>query len=120
MAEEFVITGIGMVCASGTGKEMFWDALINSRTGLKNIARFDTGGRKSHLGGEVPDFDLDAVFPDRRFRRAADVSKYCLASSKLAIDAAVGALLCCSAFAGGAGDGLARRVRNFSREFHTA
>jgi len=86
MAEEFVITGIGMVCASGTGKEMFWDALINSRTGLKNITRFDTGGRKSHLGGEVPDFDLDAVFPDRRFRRAADVSKYCLASSKLAID----------------------------------
>jgi len=86
MAEEFVITGIGMVCASGTGKETFWDALINSRTGLKNITRFDTGGRKSHLGGEVPDFDLDAVFPDRRFRRAADVSKYCLASSKLAID----------------------------------
>jgi len=32
MAEEFVITGIGMVCASGTGKETFWDALINSRT----------------------------------------------------------------------------------------
>ena len=120
MAEEFVITGIGMVCASGTGKEMFWDALINSRTGFKNITRFDTGGRKSHLGGEVPDFDLDAVFPDRRFRRAADVSKYCLASSKLAIDDAGLDPYIWDGSKAGLVVGVTHCAINYSREFHAA
>ena len=120
MAEEFVITGIGMVCASGTGKETFWDALINSRTGLKNITRFDTEGRKSHLGGEVPDFDLDAVFPDKRFRRAADVSKYCLASSKLAIDDAGLDPYIWDGSKAGLVVGVTHCAINYSREFHAA
>lgn len=129
MAEEFVITGIGMVCASGTGKETFWDTLINSRTGFKNITRFDTGGRNSHLGGEVPDFDLDAVFspikafgdmPDRRFRRAADVSKYCLASSKLAIDDAGLDPYRWDGSKAGLVVGVTHCAINYSREFHTA
>lgn len=86
MMEEFVITGIGIVSSAGIGKEAFWDAMLNTRTGLRDIAGFDTSGKKSHIGGEIRGFDLDSVFPDKRFRRAADISKYCLASCRLAID----------------------------------
>lgn len=120
MTEEFVITGIGIVSAAGIGKEAFWDALINGKSGLKKITRFDTRDKKSHFGGEVAGFDLDAIFPDRRFRRAANISKYCLGSSKLAIDDAgldpckwdgtkVGLVV-----------GVTHGAISYSREFHAA
>lgn len=120
MAEEFVITGIGVISAAGIGKEVFEDALINNKSGLREITSFDTIGKKNHIGGEVRDFNLDAIFPDRRFRRAATVSKYCLAASKIAIDDAgldpckwdgtkVGLIV-----------GVTHGAINYTREFHSA
>lgn len=120
MTEEFVITGIGIVSAAGIGKDAFWDALINGKSGLKKITRFDTRHKKNHFGGEVADFDLDAIFSDRRFRRVANISKYSLGSSKLAIDDAgldpckwdgtkVGLVV-----------GVTHGAISYSREFHAA
>ncbi|MBI3398273.1 MAG: hypothetical protein HY026_03440 [Deltaproteobacteria bacterium] len=120
MTEEFVITGIGIVSPADIGKEAFWGSLINCKSGIKEITRFDTRGKKSHLGGEIRGFDLDAVFPDKRFRRAANTSKYCLASAKLAIDDAG---LDSSKWDGtkvGLVVAVTHSAINYSREFHAA
>lgn len=130
MKEEFVITGIGIVSAAGIGKDEFWNAAINGKSGLEKITRFDTNRYKSHLGGEIKEnFDLDAILspiktfgdkPDKRFRRAANISKYAIASSKLAIDdagldpnkwnsAKVGLVV-----------SVTHGAMNYTREFHAA
>jgi len=86
MSSEYVITGIGMVSPIGIGISAFWDALFTGRTGIKEIQGFDAKGRRSHLGAEINSDDIDTVFSDKRFRRAANISKYCLAAVGLAIE----------------------------------
>ncbi|HBR16060.1 MAG: hypothetical protein A3G39_08745 [Deltaproteobacteria bacterium RIFCSPLOWO2_12_FULL_43_16] len=120
MSEEFVITGIGVVSPAGIGKEAFWDSLINCKAGIKDIRCFDTKNKKSRLGGEIRDFDLDAVLPDKRFRRAANVSKYCLASAKFAIDDAGLDSTKWDGTKVGLVVGVTHSAINYSREFHAA
>ncbi|MBI5047547.1 MAG: hypothetical protein HZB54_01160 [Deltaproteobacteria bacterium] len=120
MTKEFVITGIGIVSAAGIGKDEFWDAAINGKSGIKEISHFDTSRYKSHLGGEIRDFDLDAIFSDRRFRRVANISKYSLASSKLAVDDAGLDSNKWDGIKVGLVVGVTHGAINYTREFHAA
>ena len=56
------ITGYGVVSPIGTGREAFWDALRNGRSGISRISRFDCDTFKVQLAGQVAD-DL-AVPPE--------------------------------------------------------
>jgi 3-oxoacyl-[acyl-carrier-protein] synthase II len=38
----FVITGLGVIAPNGIGKEQFWAALKEGKSGIKPIQRFDT------------------------------------------------------------------------------
>ena len=49
--KRIVITGIGVIAPNGIGKEQFWEALKEGRSGIKPISRFDTNGFKCKLGG---------------------------------------------------------------------
>lgn len=129
MTDEFVITGIGVISPAGIGKDAFWDAVLSGKSGLKEITCFDTALHKSHLGGEIKGFDLDAVFspieafgdiPDKRFRRAANISRYALASSKLAIDDAGLDSNKWDDAKAGIVVGVTHGAINYSREFHAA
>lgn len=120
MSCEYVITGIGIVSPIGIGKPAFWDSLSAGRAGIKEIKGFDTKGHGSRLGAEINPDDIDAVFSDKRFRRAANISKYCLAAAGLAIKdsgldpsgwdpARVGLVV-----------GVTHGPVNYTREFHAA
>jgi len=119
MSCEYVITGIGIVSPIGIGNPAFWDALLAGRTGIKEIKSFNTEGQRSRLGAEINPDDIDAVFSDKRFRRAAKISKYCLAAAGLAIkdsgldpsgwDPAKAGLVV----------GVTHGAMNYTREFHT-
>lgn len=52
-----VITGIGVVSPIGTGKDVFWKALLAGESGIRPVRSFDTSAFPVHIGGEVPDFD---------------------------------------------------------------
>lgn len=51
------VTGLGAVSAAGIGYAALWDALLNCRSGIRLITRFDTTGLDSKIAGEVRDFD---------------------------------------------------------------
>jgi len=49
------ITGIGAVSPNGIGRECFWEATRNGRSGVRKITRFDPGLYQVQVAGQVPD-----------------------------------------------------------------
>ena len=58
-----VITGLGMLSPLGIGATTFWDALIDGRSGIGPITRFDASGLPSRIAGEVPPFKIADFIP---------------------------------------------------------
>ncbi len=52
-----------MVAPNGVGKEAFWEACVNGRSGVRTIASFDPTGYPVRIAAEVPEFDLTAFVP---------------------------------------------------------
>ncbi len=52
-----VITGMGVVSPNGIGKTAFCRAILDGKSGVKNITRFDTTDLSVKIAGEVQDFN---------------------------------------------------------------
>ncbi len=50
-----VITGIGAVSPNGIGRERFWKATREGKSGVRRITRFDPTGFAVQVAGEVPE-----------------------------------------------------------------
>jgi 3-oxoacyl-[acyl-carrier-protein] synthase II len=61
-----VITGIGVVCPNGIGREAFADALAEGRSGVGPIESFDTTGHSIKIAGEVKGFDVTPYLGEHR------------------------------------------------------
>jgi 3-oxoacyl-[acyl-carrier-protein] synthase II len=62
-----VITGIGAISPNGIGRECFWMATRNGKSGVRRITRFDPAPFLVQVAGEVP-----AEFDETRFVSAKD------------------------------------------------
>lgn len=52
-----VITGIGAISPNGVGREAFWHACLEGRSGVSRIGAFDPSEMMVQIAGEVRDFD---------------------------------------------------------------
>lgn len=59
-----VITGLGVVAPNGIGKEAFWSACINGRSGVGPIRSFDASAHPVKIAAEVHDFDVGPYLPN--------------------------------------------------------
>ena len=66
-----VITGIGVVAPNGTGKDQFWDNLIQGTSGIRHISLFKTDQYNSKRAGEIPDFDKIWIFAEAAYDNIA-------------------------------------------------
>jgi len=57
------VTGLGVVAPNGIGKEAFWDACVNGRSGVRPIRSFDASAHPVRIAAEVPDFDMAPFLP---------------------------------------------------------
>ena len=80
MDNGIVITGLGVIAPNGIGKEKFWDALKEGRSGIKPIKRFDTKALKCRQAGEIQDFKPED-FLGRKGLRDLDRSSRLLCSA---------------------------------------
>jgi len=53
-----VITGLGIVSPVGNSIESAWDNIVNGRSGIGRITRFDPSAFNAQIAGEVKDFDV--------------------------------------------------------------
>ncbi|MEA3431374.1 MAG: beta-ketoacyl synthase N-terminal-like domain-containing protein, partial [candidate division WOR-3 bacterium] len=51
-----VITGIGAVTPIGLSKEEFWKSLLEGKSGVSHITRFDTTGFPVRIAAELKNF----------------------------------------------------------------
>ena len=57
MNRRTVITGLGILTSIGNNKKTFWENLVNGKSGIGLITRFDTSDFSSKIAGEIKDFD---------------------------------------------------------------
>ena len=58
MKRRVVITGLGIVSPVGNSIESAWDNIVNGRSGIGRITRFDPSAFNAQIAGEVKDFDV--------------------------------------------------------------
>ena len=80
-----VVTGLGVVSPVGNDKETAWDNLVNGRSGLGEITKFDTSAYSHHWAGEVHDFDATQWMDPKAIRRSEAAMWYGVAAAKQAV-----------------------------------
>ena len=58
-----VITGLGIVAPNGVGKDHFWSACLNGKSGVGPIRSFDATAHPVKIAAEVNDFDVTPFIP---------------------------------------------------------
>lgn len=85
-----VITGLGVVSPNGIGKQAFCRALLQGKSGVKRITRFDTSDLPVQIAGEIADFDEHYwVTPHERKHVSRIVPLSLAASAEALADAAI-------------------------------
>ncbi len=81
-----MITGIGIISPLGIGQARNWQALLEGKSGISAISRFDASSFPTRIGGEVRDFDpLD--FIDRKEVRKMDLFiQFAVAAAHLVVE----------------------------------
>lgn len=81
-----VITGIGVIAPNALGKEDFWKALSEGKSGIKKITRFDVSSYPSQIAGQINDFDPYDYISPKDIKRMSLASQFAMAAAKMAIE----------------------------------
>jgi len=81
-----VITGLGVIAPNGIGKDAFWKALKEGKSGLRKITRFDVSSYSSQIAGEIDDFDPTDFMSPKSARRMDRFAQLAVAASKMALE----------------------------------
>jgi 3-oxoacyl-[acyl-carrier-protein] synthase II len=85
MAKRAVITGMGVVSPNGIGKDEFCRAILNGKSGVKRIARFDTSDLPVHIAGEIDNFDESAWIEARERKHVSRAVPLAIAATSEAL-----------------------------------
>ncbi|MBM4053159.1 MAG: beta-ketoacyl-[acyl-carrier-protein] synthase family protein [Planctomycetes bacterium] len=86
MNKRVVITGVGMITPIGSGKDVFWSALIAGKSGVDEVACIDTSGYRVHRGCEVKNFNYSDYIKNGVLKEIGKGSQFAIAATKLALD----------------------------------
>lgn len=80
--ERVVITGMGAVSPAGKGVAALWERVMEGKTCITRIDRFDTTDFPVHIGGQIPDYDPVAFgLTKREARRVPPFVQYAFIAS---------------------------------------
>jgi len=81
-----VVTGLGVIAPNGIGRDVYWDALEQGRSGIKRITGFDPEGLTCRIAGEVTDFDPGTWIEPKKSRRMARYAQFAVAGVHMALE----------------------------------
>ncbi len=82
-----VITGLGAITPLGHNVKELWEGLINGKSGIDIIKRFDPVAYNLpvHIAGEVKDFDPTKYLDPKDAKRMSDFVKFSMVAAKEAV-----------------------------------
>ena len=80
-----VVTGLGVVSPIGQGRETYWRALSEGRSGAGPISLFDPEGYSVRIAAEVKDFNPEDWMDKKEARRADRVIHFASAAAEMAV-----------------------------------
>ncbi|KAL3131583.1 Protein TRANSPORT INHIBITOR RESPONSE 1 [Trebouxia sp. C0009 RCD-2024] len=83
-----VVTGLGCVTSLGHDPKEFYDNLLEGKSGITQIEKFDTAGYSTRFAGEIKQLDVSKYVNRKMARRLDDVIKYTIVAGKKALEAA--------------------------------
>lgn len=81
-----VLTGFGAVTPLGIGKDEFWNALLEGKSGVGYITRFDASEHDTKIAAEVKGFDPTVFMEKKEAKRMDMFAQYAVAGTKMALD----------------------------------
>lgn len=85
MKRRVVVTGIGAITPCGLGTDATWRNLIEGRSGIGPITKFDAARFDCRIAGEVRGFDAEAVVGKKDVKKMDIFIHYALAASDMAL-----------------------------------
>lgn len=85
MERKVVVTGVGPIASIGKDKDTFWKSLIEGKSGVSRIERFDPTDFASQIAGEIKDFDAEVYIEKKEARRMDRFCQFAVAASQLAV-----------------------------------
>src|SRR5581483_3265406 len=85
MDSRVVITGMGVVSPNGIGRPAFCRAILDGKSGVKRITRFDASAMPVQIAGEVQDFNEFAWITPHERKHVGRVVPLCIAASTEAL-----------------------------------
>ena len=67
--QQVAVTGLGVVSPVGIGLQDFWNSLVNGKSGVSRITKFDSSPFTSQIAGQLPDFDPSTKLSNKEIRR---------------------------------------------------
>ncbi len=81
-----VITGMGVVSPNGIGRKAFTEAILEGRSGVRRISRFDASHLSVQIAGEVTGFDELAWMEKKELRHVSRVLPLAIAAATEALN----------------------------------
>jgi len=80
-----VVTGIGMVSPLGVGNEPTWNGLVEGRSGIGRITKFDPSAFTCQIAGEVRGFDPEQWMEKKEVKKSDTFIHYAMAAAEMAV-----------------------------------
>ena len=85
MRRRVVVTGMGIISPLGIGVEENWSAIINGKSGIGPITRFDTGSFPVRFAGEVAGFNAERYMGHKEVKKMDRFIHFAVAASDYAL-----------------------------------
>ena len=86
MKKRVVVTGLGCITPVGHGKEEFWKALMEGRSGVGGITKFDAAEYPTKIAAEVKNFAAEKYMEKKEAKKMDLFVQYAVAGAKLAME----------------------------------
>ena len=81
-----VVTGIGMISPLGVGNDETWKGLIEGRSGIGPITKFDTADYPCRIAGEVKDFNPEKWIEKKEVKKSDTFIHFAVAAAAIAAE----------------------------------
>jgi len=85
LKKRIVVTGMGAITPLGIGVETLWDGLVNGRSAVQRITRFDPSDFPTQIAAEVPDFNPTDFMDRKEARRMDRFTQFAVAAAGMAL-----------------------------------